>query len=262
MKSIIVLLLTTLLNAPAIFAQDTISAITIDSLNTTLRSSTPIKNPYKFKPTQIIIPSVLIGIGIVGIESDWLIARNQEMRDELQEDSHSKFSIDDISQYTPLASTYLLNICGLKGKHGYGDLTIILGTAYALMGITVNTLKYTTRVQRPDGSTRNSFPSGHTATAFIGAELLRREFQDVSPWIGVAGYAVAVGTGFFRMYNNRHWFNDVIAGAGIGILCTQAAYWLYPIISKTFFHRKYLNNAFISPYVTNESKGLTCAIRF
>lgn len=157
-----------------------------------------------------------------------------------------------------MAATYGLRLCGVKGKHGYGDMTIILGTAYTLMGISVNSLKTITKVQRPDESSFNSFPSGHTATAFMGAELLRREYWDVSPWIGVAGYAVAASTGFFRMYNNRHWLTDVIAGAGIGILSVEAAYWLYPFISKTFFRKRYLKNTFISPYYSKENKGVTC----
>jgi membrane-associated phospholipid phosphatase len=49
------------------------------------------------------------------------------------------------------------------------------------------------------------------------------EFQDV----------VATGTGFFRMYNDRHWLTDVAAGAGIGILCTKTA-WLYPKMQNYF----------------------------
>lgn len=220
------------------------------------------KNPYKFRPVQLVAPVTLIGVGIIGLESDWLKFQNKEVKDELQEDKHNKFGVDDFTQYLPMAATYGLNLCGVKGLHGYGDLTIILGTAYALMGITVNSLKSVTKVQRPDGSSRNSFPSGHTATAFMGAELLRKEYWNVSPWIGVAGYAVAAGTGFFRMYNDRHWLTDVIAGAGIGILSVQAAYWLYPLISKTIFHKQYMKNIYISPYLTNESKGLACSITF
>ena len=33
------------------------------------------------------------------------------------------------------------------------------------------------------------------ALAFASAEFLRREYWNVSPWIGIAGYAVATGTG-------------------------------------------------------------------
>ena len=50
----------------------------------------------------------------------------------------------------------------------------------------------------------NSFPSGHTANAFCGAELMRIEYGN---WVGLAGYAVAVTTGVMRMYNERHWWN-------------------------------------------------------
>lgn len=221
-----------------------------------------IYNPYKFNILQLAIPSTLIGVGIIGLESDWLIYQNKEIREELQENIDNKITIDDFSQYAPMVATYGLNLCGIKGKHDYGDLTIILGTAYTLMGVTVNTMKSVTKIERPDGSARNSFPSGHTATAFMGAELLRREYWNVSPWIGVAGYAVAAGTGFFRMYNNRHWLTDVIGGAGIGILSVQAAYWLYPVITKTFFHKRYLKNTYISPYVSEASKGLSCCITF
>lgn len=220
------------------------------------------RNPYKFKPVRLIIPATLIGVGIIGLESDWMKYQNREMRDELQEDIDQKVSIDDFSQYAPMAAVYGLNLCGIKGRHGFADRTIILGTAYALMGITVNSLKAVTRVERPDGSSRNSFPSGHTATAFMGAEFLRREYRDVSPWIGVAGYAVAAGTGFFRMYNNRHWLTDVITGAGIGILSVQVAYWLYPVISKTFFHKQYLKNTYITPYLSVREKGVSCRIVF
>lgn len=238
-------------------------AMKADSVAIAKENTNPTEaSPYKFKPLQLVVPGTLIGIGIVGLENDWLHHQNHDLRDELQENIDTRFTIDDFSQYAPMVATYGLNLCGLKGHHGYADLTILLGIAYALMGITVNSLKNITHIERPDGSARNSFPSGHTATAFMGAELLRREYWHVSPWIGVAGYAVAAGTGFFRMYNNRHWLTDVLAGAGIGILSVQAAYWLYPIVSKTFFHKRYLRNTYISPFVDGKSRGLSCSITF
>lgn len=214
-----------------------------------------ISNPYKFAPTQLIIPGVLIGVGVIGLESDWLKFQNSEMRDELQENGHNRFGADDITQYVPMASAYALQLCGVKGLHGCVDKTIILGTAYLLMSGSVYGLKTLTKVERPDGSARNSFPSGHTATAFMGAEFLRREYWHVSPWIGVAGYVVATGTGFMRMYNNKHWFSDVIAGAGIGILSVEAAYWLYPFITKTFLRKRGKHNMYLAPYAGRKELG-------
>lgn len=215
-----------------------------------------------FKPAQLIIPTALIGVGVIGLESDWLKFQNREVRDELQENIDKQVSIDDFLQYIPMVTVYGLNLCGIKGKHGFVDRTVILGTAYALMGVTVNSLKIVTRVERPDGSSYNSFPSGHTATAFMGAEFLRREYWDVSPWIGVAGYIVAAGTGFFRMYNNRHWLTDVLFGAGIGILSVEAAYWLHPLVLKFFYKRHIKKNICVSPFLSPQQKGLCCRVVF
>lgn len=47
-------------------------------------------------------------------------------------------------------------------------------------------------------------------------------------------YAVACGVAFLRLYNDRHWLNDVIAGAGVGILSARIGYWLLPLNRKIF----------------------------
>lgn len=218
---------------------------------------------YRFRVTQLIAPVTLIGVGVIGLESDWLKFQNREIRDELQENIDKRLTMDDVTQYLPAASVYALDIAGVRGRHSVREQMVLMGTAYALMGISVNVTKAVTKVERPDGSSDNSFPSGHTATAFVGAELLRREYWDVSPWIGIAGYAVAAGTGFFRMYNNRHWLTDVMAGAGIGILSVQAAYWLYPSVSRIFFpHKGRKNHVCVSPFLTDEGRGVRLSYTF
>lgn len=216
----------------------------------------------KFKYEALIIPSVLIGYGLIGIESDGLKFYNSEIKAELNEHIDNKFTIDDISQYAPFASVYGLNTMGIKGKHNFKDRTIILGTAYLIMGVSVNGLKSITNVQRPDGTSRNSFPSGHTATAFMGAEFLFQEYKDVSVWYGVSGYLVAAGTGFFRMYNDRHWLTDVAAGAGIGILSTKIAYWTYPFIKRKLFKDKENTYGVIMPFYNGKEYGVGMSLVF
>lgn len=208
-------------------------------------ASSPLADRYHFRCRQLVLPTVLIGSGILGLTSDWVESQNHEIKDELTENIDTKITIDDFSQYAPFVSVYGLNICGIKGEHSLRDYTVVLATSYLLMGITVNVLKMSVSEQRPDGTTYNSFPSGHTATAFMGAELLRHEYRHVSPWIGVAGYAVAAGTGFFRMYNNRHWLTDIVAGAGIGILSAKASYWLYPYIYKKLIKKRKPKNSLV-----------------
>ena len=130
------------------------------------------------------------------------------------------------------------------------------------MGSTVNIIKLTGNEMRPDGTSNNSFPSGNTATAFMGAELLYQEYKEVSIWYGVAGYAVVAGTGFFRMYNNRHWLTDISAGAGIGILSTKIAYWIHPIIKKTFFKKFEKLSGLILPTYNNGKLGACIVMNF
>ncbi|MFD0988958.1 phosphatase PAP2 family protein [Mariniflexile jejuense] len=187
---------------------------------------------------------------------------NAEISEEVKEHIDDKFTIDDISQYTPFVSVYALNALGVKGKHNFKDRTIILGTAYLIMGATVNILKHTGNVERPDGTSKNSFPSGHTATAFMGAEFLMQEYKDVSVWYGITGYVIASGTGFFRMYNNRHWLTDVAAGAGIGILSTKIAYWTHSFIKKHIFKDKETLNGMILPFYNGKESGLGLVLTF
>jgi membrane-associated phospholipid phosphatase len=193
---------------------------------------------YRFNVRQLVLPTAMIGVGTIGLTSGWAKRQNRNIRDGLRDENTKKIRIDDFSLYVPMASVYGLNLCGLKGEHSMRDYTLILASSYVMMEAAVSILKLSINEQRPDGSTYDSFPSGHTAAAFMGAELLRHEYRDVSPWIGVGGYVIATGTGFLRMYNNRHWLNDVIAGAGIGILSAKASYWLFPYLSKKIFKKK------------------------
>ncbi|MEZ0182429.1 MULTISPECIES: phosphatase PAP2 family protein [Flavobacterium] len=212
----------------------------------------------KFNYKQLIIPGVLIGYGVIGLESDQLLSFNSQIKKEVTEDIDNKITIDDFSQYAPAASVYALNAFGVKGKNNMRDRSVIFVTSYAIMATTVLGLKSITHEERPDGSSNNSFPSGHTATAFAGAEFLWQEYKDKSIWYGIAGYAVATGTGLFRIYNNRHWLTDVAAGAGIGILSTKIAYWINPYITKKLFKSSSENKStsMIMPFYNGQQYGL------
>lgn len=214
-----------------------------------------------FKAGELIMPLTLIGAGTLGFVEPLKNARF-EVRDYLNEwRGDHRVTADDYLQYVPLGAVYGLSILGADAKHGYVDRTLELATSYVALGLMVNAIKYTVREPRPDGSAHNSFPSGHTATTFMGAELVRIEYGDESPWYSVGAYTIAAAVGVLRVYNERHWFTDVFAGAGIGILSARIGYWLLPYTRKAM-HRLTGCDAFVYPSVSREGATLGMAMRF
>jgi membrane-associated phospholipid phosphatase len=67
---------------------------------------------------------------------------------------------------------------------------------------------------------RQSFPSGHTTTAFAAAAAVTSEVKRMWPkytwYVAPVMYGGATLVGLSRMYHNRHWASDVALGAGIG----------------------------------------------
>lgn len=255
-KKIIVLLFLLGITSFA-FAQNVRDSIVKDSVKVAF------KNQLKFNYKQLIIPTALITYGIIGLESDQLKFFNSEIKEEVNEHIDQKLTIDDFSQYAPSVAVFGLDIIGIKGKNTFKNKAIILATASIIMGLTVETLKKSTHQLRPDGSDYFSFPSGHTATAFMGAEMLYQEYKEVSIWYGISGYIIATGTGAFRVYNDRHWLTDIAAGAGIGILSTKAAYWLFPTINKLFTNNKTINKKTVFiPYYDGKTTGFGLVATF
>ena len=144
-----------------------------------------------------------------------------------------KTGIDDYTQFFGPAMTVGLKLGGYEGRSDWGRLLGSSLMSYAIMAGFVNGIKYTASEMRPDGTTANSWPSGHTATSFVGATILHKEYGLTrSPWFSVAGYGVATATGVMRILNNRHWISDVLSGAGIGIMSTELGYALGDLLFK------------------------------
>jgi len=174
---------------------------------------------------HVVAATCLVGTGAVGLGAYYHRNINMPIKDYMADIRQDLYiHADDVLQYIPLASSLLL--CLDKDKReGWQDRVVLAATSAAITGIIVNSVKYSVGAMRPDGSRRNSFPSGHTAFAFMGAELVRVEYGG---WWGVAAYTVAIATGALRMYNEKHWSNDVLGGAGVGILSARLACWLLP----------------------------------
>ena len=94
-------------------------------------------------------------------------------------------------------------------------------------GLSVLTLKSIIGKKRPPGpikykpftlnSSYHAFPSGHTTTAFALATTI----ADHYPEYRYLCYGLASLVGVSRLYEDRHWASDVIAGAGLGYISAK-----------------------------------------
>jgi len=118
--------------------------------------------------------------------------------------------------------------------------------AYGSTMLSTVALKYTVREKRPDNNDRDSFPSGHTASALLGAVFIHRRYG-----LGYAlpAYLGAIYTGYSRIQVNRHHPRDVLAGAVIGAL------------SGWYFVDAFENMS-ITPEVGSEYKGIQINYKF
>lgn len=234
MKHILTTTLAALLFSYSAKAADTVcDTIPTDSL----QADTAMQLPRLARTLDDLSTSRLYRVTYIGvplIAGGLLVKSEDDHFRSLRNDYLPRFSrhADNYLQYAPAALMLTLKATGVEGRSSWGRMLVSDATAALLMGATVNTLKQTTHVMRPDGSNAHSFPSGHTATAFMTATMLTKEYGHRSPWIGIGAYTTAAATGLMRMANNKHWLSDVMTGAGIGILSTELGYYLADLIFK------------------------------
>lgn len=220
------------------------------------------KNIFNSSYSKFIIPTALISYGVLTRENRWLQELDHSTNHEIYEHYLGSLHIDDYSQFAPAVAVYGLDLFGIKAKHNFRDRTFIMATSHILMCASVQTIKRTTNIERPDGSNNHSFPSGHTATAFVGAHILFKEYKDVSPWIGIAGYTIAAGTGALRVTNKKHWVSDVVTGAGIGILSVEMAYLLLPVFHNVLGIKNSNKSLVIAPSLGSDNYGVGLSYTF
>ena len=193
------------------------------------QKTNPGVKPYKFMDDMTFV-------GIPLFVAGWIV--KSEKNGFKQQTKHSlvtnfKSGVDDYLQFLGPVATVGLKLSGYEGRSDWPRLFASAAMSYGIMAALVNGIKYTAKEMRPDGTSANSWPSGHTATAFVGATMLHKEYGLTrSPWFSVLGYGTATATGVMRVLNNRHWISDVLSGAGIGILSGELAYALSDLMFK------------------------------
>ena len=171
-----------------------------------------------------IIPAVLIGYGASTINGNGFYSSYDAKRDIRSTFGTYRNHIDNYLQFAPYFEIGGVLLAGVESRNDRVNLGLIVLKSELIMLSSVYLVKTLTAIQRPDSSDRLSFPSGHTAQAFLAASIVHTEFRDKSQWYGIGAYTIATGVAAFRMINNKHWESDVFAGAGFGILSAHLAY--------------------------------------
>ncbi len=198
-------------------------------IHTNSEAQIKITNDFKFKTLSIqrndyLVPLILLGTSFVTLTDNGILDNHviQDARNEWMPGFHSR--VDDYLQYAPIAMVFASDLLGVSTKNKFWNQTILLAKAELFTGLMILPLKYLSKERRPDYSNDLSFPSGHTAEAFMAATFVHKELGDRSIYFSLAAYTAASMVGLLRIANNKHWASDVLAGAAIGILATNLSY--------------------------------------
>ena len=186
-----------------------------------------------------------VGIFSVALGTTLLLDRpiNEEMQ-RLRAKSgairNSSPVITQLGGFTGLAVVGGFGVYGLIAKDQKMKTTVLLASqSFLIAGVSTAGLKMITGRTRPDFFNHwkgpdyyfktnaaingycpeyNSFPSGHTSTAFSIATIFAKQYSN-KKWVPVVSYGLASMVGVTRIIENRHWASDVLAGAALGYLC-------------------------------------------
>ncbi|MFD2179657.1 phosphatase PAP2 family protein [Veronia pacifica] len=162
--------------------------------------------------------------------------------------AHAKSdSLTRTGDITQIAVPVGAGIISLMKDDTEGFFQLAEGALYTAAA--THTLKAVVDAPRPDGSSNNSFPSGHTSAAAQGAAYLQFRYG----WeYGVPAYALTALVGYSRVQAKRHYWRDVAAGAaiatGIQYAVTELGY------SAT--------GTYVMPYFNGDAVGVTANVKF
>jgi membrane-associated phospholipid phosphatase len=78
----------------------------------------------------------------------------------------------------------------------------------------------------------HSFPSGHTTAGFAFFAIIACVYFSKNRLIQIILAVLAALVGYSRMYLSQHFLEDVVAGAGLGLFCFVAVFFIKGILTK------------------------------
>ena len=188
----------------------------------------PAYHQSSLKPAGLILPGSLLLYGCLKPVINGIPRLDDHINTTVQQ-RYPGFhgNAADYLMWAPSASVYAMDAFHVKTAHSFrehlileaGSILITGGIGYGMRLISLHIDVYKTN--------NTKFPSGHTANAFRGAEIVHQELKKVHPLLSYSGYVVATGVGMLRIYGKEHLLSEVLAGAGLGILSTKLTYWIF-----------------------------------
>jgi len=191
-----------------------------------------LSSPSRWEKSDWVTASVVAGF------TGLFFALDDEIKEEVQGSRNAV--TDDFSEIFERFGNGAFTIPTLAGLYLYGrfgeddklERTTLLATeSFLVSGLFSTVLKVSAGRHRPseensadtfDGLSinNNSFPSGHTTTAFSIATVVASEYEHI-PLIAPISYGIATLTGFSRLNDNKHWASDVVFGAALGYFTSK-----------------------------------------
>ena len=108
---------------------------------------------------------------------------------------------------------------GLTASEDNFDGALQLIASVAAAQLAAEGIKSLELEERPNGSDKKSFPSGHATAAFSGAMFVHKRYGFKH---AIVPYIMAGITGWARVEADAHYWHDVLGGAAVAALFTWA----------------------------------------
>jgi hypothetical protein len=194
--------------------------------------------------------------------SDWAVKRNPifgNVEDAKDASDYLKDALEVEVVVTALATPG----GDFSGQWAYSKLKglgVELLAAGATTGLT-DGLKDATNRERPDKSSRRSFPSAHASGAFSYMTLSNRNIDSIDmpgalkPPLKIGNFLLASGVAWARVEGQRHYPSDVLAGAALG-------HFLTAFIHDAFINLPEDSNVNFAVFPAKSGAGIALAFRF
>ena len=189
-------------------------------------------SPAKWELKQWLGFGAVTGAGLLAYTQDERIQEYFTNHQSAAADNLSKYIFEPFGRFSPvlIGSLYLTGRLAKNNRLAGTSLTAAKSLVVSsLIGGAVKQLTHRHRPYQDDIPDHanwdgpfsdihyNSFPSGHSLSAFSMATVFAMEYRS-TVWVPALAYTLAAGTAVSRLYDNKHWVSDVVIGSALGFV--------------------------------------------